>query len=109
MGLTKMSPKRDSETERDFRRIQSAAGVSHNLSPFSHPDPRLKFTLATIHPTNSYKKTPAPMASRASVNFSRLDFEAEDDWLPGRGAQREWEREKSDVLIAKEPSGRPRT
>ncbi len=48
-----------------------------------------KIALTTGDPTCSYKKPPAPMAQRASVNFSLVDSRAEEDWLLGRGSLRD--------------------
>jgi hypothetical protein len=58
--LTKMSPKHDSETQRQYGGAQVAPGFSLRISPISLRDDRRKITPATGWPANSYKKTLAP-------------------------------------------------
>ncbi|MDP1602703.1 MAG: hypothetical protein Q8M03_05505, partial [Legionella sp.] len=86
-------PKRDSESERDFHGAFRAARVSPHFSLFQRHGSGQKSAPATARPAGTYKTIPIPIRIEAAVNFSRFDFEAKEDWLPGRGALREGERE----------------
>ena len=68
-----------------------------------------KIAPATVSTTNTYKKAPEPMASRASVDFSLVDSRAKEVWLPGRGAQRDCKERYRTKLSGKGPSSPPRS
>ena len=81
--LTKMSQKHDSETQRQIGGPPGAFAALAEISLFDALASRRDSTPTTPPPTTKYKKTPAPKASGASVDFSPSDSAAEEDWLLG--------------------------
>ena len=81
--------------------------LSLHFSLFRRQETGPKFAPATARPSATYKTTPIPIRIEVAVNFSRFDFYAEEDWLPGRGAQRDEKERYRTPLTGIVPSRSP--